>query len=90
MSEMSDYDKANIREILAGDGDWYTAHLIRLIVKADGNNLRKLARVYPDEVQAVLEFLGDRHGEVFASLVPDDCCCHDTAGCVEIAREQRP
>jgi len=90
MMELSDYDKANIAGILAGDGDWYAAHLIRLIAKADGNNLRKLVRVYPDEVRAVLEFLGDRRGEVFASLVPDDCCCHDTAGCVEIAREQRP
>ena len=83
--EMSDYDKANIAEILAGLGDWYAAHLIRLIAKADGNNLRKLARVYPDEV---LEFLGDRRGEIFGSLTLD--CCHDTAGCIEIAREQRP
>ncbi len=66
--EMSDYDKANIREILAGHGDWYGAYLIRLIAKADNNNLRKLVRVYPDEVKAVLEFLGDRQGEVFDSL----------------------
>jgi len=88
--EMSDYDKASIGEILAGDGDWYTAHLIRLIAKADGNNLRKLARVYPDEVRTVLEFLGDKSGEVFASLASDEYCCHDTAGCVEIAREQHP
>ena len=86
--ETSDYDKANIAGILAGDGDWYAAHLIRLITKADGANLRKLARVYPDEVRAVLEFLGDRRGEIFGSLTLD--CCHDTAGCIEIAREQRP
>ena len=66
--EMSDYDKASIGEILAGLGDWYAAHLIRLIVKADGNNLRLLARVYPDEVKAVLEFMGDRRGEVYESL----------------------
>jgi len=88
MSEMSDYDKANIREILAGDGDWYAAHLIRLIAKADRNNLGLLASVYPKEVRAVLEFLGDRRGEVFASLPFD--CCHDIAECVETAREQRP
>ena len=90
MSEMSDYDKANISAILAGDGDWYAAHLIRLIAKADRNNLSLLASVYPEEVQAVLEFLGDRRGEMFASLAPDDYCCHDIAECVEIAREQRP
>ena len=86
--EISDYDKANIANILAGDGDWYAAHLIRLIAKADRNNLSLLACVYPEEVRAVLEFLGDRRGEVFASLPLD--CCHDIAECAEIAREQHP
>jgi len=88
MSEMSDYDRENIINILAGDGDWYAAHLIRLIAKADRNNLGKLARVYPEEVKAVLERLGDRRGEVFTSL--EWGCCHDTAECIETTREQRP
>ena len=88
MSEMSDYDRENIINILAGDGDWYAAHLIRLIAKADMGNLVKLARIYPEEVKAVLECLGDRRGEVFTSLGWDSC--HDIAECIETAREQRP
>ena len=72
--EMSDYDRQSIGIIIAGHGDWYGAYLIRLIAKADRNNLRLLARVYPEEVRAVLEFMGYRRGEVFESLT-SDCIC---------------
>ena len=72
--EMSDYDRQSIPAIIAGHGDWYGAYLIRLIAKADRNNLRLLARVYPEEVRAVLEFMGYRQGEVFESLT-SDCIC---------------
>jgi hypothetical protein len=49
----SDFDKANIGSIVAGHGNWFTAELIRLIVKADVENRYKLSVVYPEEVAAV-------------------------------------
>ncbi len=53
---MSEYDKKNINAIISGEGDWFTARLIRLIVHADMSNRRKLASVYPEEVYAVNVF----------------------------------
>jgi len=50
---LSEYDKEHIEDIICGQGDWFTAELIRLINKADVNNCRKLATVFPDEVDAV-------------------------------------
>lgn len=50
---ISDYDREHIGEIIAGRGDWFTAHLLRLIVKADAFNRVKLAEVFPEEVAAV-------------------------------------
>jgi hypothetical protein len=53
---ISDYDRAHIGDIVAGRGDWFTAHLLRLCAKADGENLAKLAADFPDEVAAFLEW----------------------------------
>lgn len=50
---INDHDREHIGEIMAGRGDWFTAHLLRLILKADYSNRAKLAVVFPDEVQAV-------------------------------------
>jgi len=48
------HDKQNIEAIIAGKhGDWFTAHLLRLIKKADTTNREKLRREWPDEVEAV-------------------------------------
>ena len=53
---ISEHDKENIGEILAGYGDWFSADLIRLIAKADAQNRARLARVFPDHVQAYLDW----------------------------------
>lgn len=50
---MSKYDIENISAIIGGEGDWFTAHLIRLIIKADMSNRRKLFMGFPEEVHAV-------------------------------------
>jgi hypothetical protein len=51
---LSQYDKDHLGEILYnGLGDWFTAKLLRLILKADHENRNKLARGFPDEVAAV-------------------------------------
>jgi len=47
---LTDFDKNNIDRIMSGEGtSWYTAQLLRLMAKADTENLTKLAYVYPEE-----------------------------------------
>lgn len=48
---MNVYDLKSVFE--SGHGDWFTAHLLRLIAKADFCNKAKLAVVFPVEVRAV-------------------------------------
>ena len=50
---MSEYDKTHVAEILAGEGTYFTANLLRLISKADTNNRTKLFQGFPEEVNTV-------------------------------------
>ena len=50
---ISNYDKKYIDNILSGDGDWFTARLLRLISRADHNNLELLRKGFPEEVEVV-------------------------------------
>ena len=51
---ITEHDIRNIDKILYdGYGDWFTAHLLRLISHADHDNLTLLGQVYPAEVRAV-------------------------------------
>ena len=43
----------DLKEAFRGDGDWFTAQLLRLIAKSDSTNRWKLARGFPVEVEAV-------------------------------------
>lgn len=52
------YDKDNLDRLLAGEGDWFTAQLVRLIAKADTLNRGKLRKGFPEEVEAVEQYLG--------------------------------
>lgn len=56
MSGISEYDREHMADILAGHGDWFTAHLLRLIAKADALNRAKLRSVYTEEVEAFEEW----------------------------------
>lgn len=58
---MTAYDVNNISKLLSGEGDWFTARLLRLLPNADEGNLRKLGSVYPD---VVCWFLNHKHGGV--------------------------
>ena len=49
---LTEFDKANIGNIVAGEGTWFTAQLLRLIAKADELNKYKLSRGFPEEVKA--------------------------------------
>lgn len=53
---ITDYDRANMDRIMAGYGDWFTAKLLRLMAKADAENLDRLRQVYPEEVQAWVDW----------------------------------
>lgn len=53
---ISDYDRAHIADIIAGDGDWFTAKLLRLIAKADLANRERIRRGFPEEVRAFEEW----------------------------------
>ncbi len=48
----SAHDKGRVGEILRGEGDWYGAHLFRLIAKADRANYAILKKAYPEHVAA--------------------------------------
>ena len=53
---MNDYDKAHIANILNGEGDWFTAQLLRLVAKADTTNRGRLHEAFPEVVDAYLEW----------------------------------
>ncbi len=55
---LTDYDKTHVRDILAGEGNWFGAHLLRLIHKADKGNLETLRKAYPEHVTAYEEAMG--------------------------------
>ena len=52
-SDMSNYDLQNIGSILAGEGSWFNAHLLRLIAKADSHNIELLRKSFPYQVNCV-------------------------------------
>ena len=56
---MSPHDKKHIPEILAGEGTWFIAKLIRLIAGADNDNRAKLHLGFPEVVEAVNSY---QHG----------------------------
>lgn len=48
------HDVANLGLIVSDQhGDWFTAHLLRLIKKADARNREKLRLAFPEEVAAL-------------------------------------
>lgn len=55
--EPSDFDVENIDHILGGMGDWFGAHLLRLIAKADLGNRDRLRMAFPFHVQAYERYL---------------------------------
>ena len=58
---LSDFDISNMPRILSGHGDWFSADLLRLMAKADSENLTKLANAYPE---VFIEFMRYHRGGV--------------------------
>jgi hypothetical protein len=51
-ARISEYDRAHVGDILRGNGDWFSAHLLRLLAKADRDNREALRLVFPEHVAA--------------------------------------
>ncbi len=66
----SSYDRERVGEILRGEGDWYSAHLFRLIAKADRANYAILKGAYPAHVAAVEAYMMHEAPEL--PLLPDE------------------
>jgi len=58
---LSEYDRQHIGDILNGHGTWFTAHLLRLLPRADAGNLAKLERAFPEVVEAYREWRRGEH-----------------------------
>lgn len=70
---LTEFDLDNIRGILAEPTryDWFTAHVLRLCQKADEDNLRKIATIYPDCVAAFLIYHIGYIPDRFIDVIPD-------------------
>jgi hypothetical protein len=56
---ISPHDRDNIGRILGGYGDWFSAQLLRLIMKADKQNRERLRLAFPDHVRAYEQYVDD-------------------------------
>jgi len=56
-AKLSNFDRENMDRLLAGDFDWFSAKLMRLIMKADTDNKELLRQVFPDHVQAYDDYV---------------------------------
>jgi hypothetical protein len=52
-AQLSQHDLQDLGQLIAGDATHFSAHLVRLIKRADSENRQLLARVFPIHVQAV-------------------------------------
>lgn len=58
VAQLSDYDRSNVGNIISGEGDWFSAELLRLIAKADVENREQLRVAFPDHVEAYEQWAG--------------------------------
>jgi len=56
-AQLSEFDRKNMERILAGEFDWFSAKLMRLIRKADRENKERLRIAFPDHVQAYDDYM---------------------------------
>jgi hypothetical protein len=49
---ISEYDRTHVGMLVAGSGNWFSAHLLRLIAKADAGNRERLRLGFPGHVAA--------------------------------------
>ena len=52
---LSDHDRAHVAEILRGQGDWFSAQLLRLIKRSDHRRREQMRLAFPTHVDAVID-----------------------------------
>jgi len=65
---LSDYDKTHLHDIMAGEGDWTSAELLRFIALMASKSrptFEKLARAFPEEARAYEWWYDHRADEPF-------------------------
>jgi pyridoxal/pyridoxine/pyridoxamine kinase len=60
-ARVSGHDREKIDDIMAGYGDWFSAQLLRLIAKADHENMARLRLAFPDHVEAYETWMRGPH-----------------------------
>ncbi len=56
-AQVSDWDREHINEIMMGEGDWFSAKLLRLLQKADKETREQVRKGFPDHVRLYEEWL---------------------------------
>lgn len=51
MAHITKWDEENIDAIMSGQGDWFSAQLLRMCGKADKATLEQIRAGFPDHVQ---------------------------------------
>jgi len=51
---ISEFDRKNVGDIVAGHGSWFTAELLRLCAHADVANLERIRLGFPEVVEAYI------------------------------------
>lgn len=62
-AEISDHDRWNVREILTGSQDWFSAKILRIYAQADPDNRRRLAAAFPNHAEAYEDWYEGRCAE---------------------------
>lgn len=67
---LSDYDRRHIGSLVAGEGTWFTAKLLRLMAEADDEHRARIALGFPEEVAAYEAW---RRGDAAVLAFDTDC-----------------
>jgi len=60
---VSAHDRENIDAIMGGQGDWFSARLLRLLAKADYKNRLLIGSIYPEHYAVFMDWYLDREVE---------------------------
>lgn len=83
---LSEYDRQNFHHVMVAE-TWFTAHLLRLIAKADNENRERIRKGFPEEVAAYEWWHG--HGEGEPIPPREELLANDPAAALAEQGEQR-
>lgn len=59
MAQLSEFDNQHLGDIFAGQGDWMSAQIMRLIAKSDPVTREQFRAGFPDHVAAYEAFMAN-------------------------------